>query len=130
MRIRSSNPGGRLNTIEPGHVDVHHNDRGLQLCHRQHSLFAIRRLADNLEMGIGGENRPERLPNLLHVIHEEDSDDLSSFAFHESPPCLRCRDENRVSWWKVSGHGVALPSASHPYDMLSNRWGSRGFPRA
>src|SRR6185436_16213335 len=92
MRIRSSDPGGRFNPIEPRHVDVHHHDGGLQLCYRQHGLFAIARLADNFEMGRGGEDSSERLPNLLDVIDEEDSNDLTSFAFHVSPPFL-CRDE-------------------------------------
>jgi len=88
VRIGLSNPGGRFNAIEPGHVDVHHNHRRLELCHGLKGLFAITGLADNFEMRIGGEESPERLPNLLHVIDEENADDLTSFAFHESPPFL------------------------------------------
>jgi len=83
VRIHPSNPGGRFNAIQPRHVDVHHHDSRLELCHGQHGLFTITRLADNFEMGIGGEDAPERLPHLLHVIDEEDADDLTAFAFHD-----------------------------------------------
>src|SRR4029078_1821015 len=102
MRIRPSNPCGRFNTIQSRHVDVHYHHRGLQLYHRPHGLFAITRLADNVAMEIGGEESPERLPNLRHVIDEQDSDDLSAFAFHIAPPFLKRPDASRLATQKES----------------------------
>ena len=69
MRIDPFNQGCRLDAIEPRHVDVHHDDRGLEYLDRFQCLFPITGFTDDFEVGIGGQDIPKHLPDTLNVVH-------------------------------------------------------------
>jgi hypothetical protein len=68
------NPPRGLKAVTVGHLDVHQHDVGPQAPGAGHGLLAVRRLADNLDLGIGLEDHPEAGANHRLVIGQQHTD--------------------------------------------------------
>ena len=65
---------GRLNAVEFGHRDVHHNHIRREFGRGFQSLAAIGSLADNLHVGLRFENAAESLPHHAMVVGQDNAD--------------------------------------------------------
>src|SRR5262249_37780354 len=69
----------RLEAIEVRHLHVHHDDARPQRLRHLDRVAAVRRLADDLEPGIRGEQRDEQLARGRGVFGDQDADLHSSW---------------------------------------------------
>ena len=72
-------PPRRLDPVEHRHVDVHQHDVGLELERRRDRLAAVRGLADDLDLAIVREHRPQQLARLRRVVADQQPN-------HVNPP--------------------------------------------
>src|SRR5476649_1432351 len=68
------NPPRGLESVTVGHLDVHQHDVGPQAPGAGRGLLAVRRLAENLDLGIGLEDHPEAGANHRLVIGQQHTD--------------------------------------------------------
>ena len=73
-RVAGGDPAGRGNAVELGHADVHEHDVGRQARDAVDGLVAVRRLADDLDVGVVLEHEPEARPYERLVVGDHDAD--------------------------------------------------------
>ena len=82
----------RLDAVHDGHAHVHEHDVGLQLPRECDGFGAVRRLARDLDPGLGREDHAEARAHERLVIGEQDADQRSlsygSAARTEKPPLV------------------------------------------
>ena len=82
---------GGLQAVQLGHVDVHGDEVGPQPRDHLDGLLAVRRLADDLDLGIGREDLREHLARDERVVGDEhanmllEGDHVSRFALADEP---------------------------------------------
>src|SRR5690606_19309364 len=67
-------PPRRLDPVELGHAQVHEDDVGLEVGDESHRLVAVTGLADDLQVGLGVDDRAHAGPEELLVVDEQDPD--------------------------------------------------------
>src|SRR5581483_6159273 len=86
-------PSRRLEAVEVRHPDVHQHDVGAQRPDLVDRLTAVRRLADDLDLGLGVEDHPEPGAYERLVVDEQDADhcgaSTGSCARSTKPPPAR-----------------------------------------
>ena len=65
---------GRLDAVHHGHPDVHQDHVGPSGCRELDRRAAVTRLADDLEVGLGGDQHPDSRPEQRLVVDERDPD--------------------------------------------------------
>ncbi len=87
-RLLGDDLAGGGDPVEPGHLDVHEDEVGAQLAGEPYRLLAVRRLADDLDVGGGAqdEHQPGAYGGL--VLGDEDPDRLRGWRLSSSlsPP--------------------------------------------
>ena len=76
LASRDSAPdlGGRLDAVEPGHLDVEQGDVGAVLAGGRDDLVAAADLGDHLEVGLEVEQRGQRAADQGLVVGEQEPD--------------------------------------------------------
>ena len=64
-------------------MNVHHDHRGIALSDPRESFLSVAGFAYNCDTWISREDRPQRMPDKLNVVHQQDPDDL--FTSHYRP---------------------------------------------
>jgi hypothetical protein len=66
----------RLDAVQLGHLDVHHDDVGLQLLRHGHGLGAVDGLADHLDELVGRQQRAQPSPEDGVVVGDQRADGI------------------------------------------------------
>jgi hypothetical protein len=67
-------PSGGFDAVEVGHADVHQHDVRQHPADGVDRLVAVRSLAYDVDVGLGGEDYPEAGADELLVVGDEDAD--------------------------------------------------------
>jgi hypothetical protein len=81
VRRRCHHPPGGLDPIQFRHRDIHHHDIGLQLVGELHRLAAVRRLADDLHIGLRAQYHFEALPHDGVIVNQQDANSFHALGF-------------------------------------------------
>jgi hypothetical protein len=74
-RLRGGEDGARgLDAVHDGHADVHEDDVGQGLLRHPDALDAVARLADELEVGLAGDEHADARAEERLVVDEPDAD--------------------------------------------------------
>ena len=65
---------GRLQAIQPGHVQVHGDQVGSELLRQRDGLEAVACLADDLDRGVGDQDRRQQGAGRRRIVGNEDAD--------------------------------------------------------
>ena len=65
---------GGVEPVDAGHADVHEHDVGAMLERQAHRLLAVGRLADDGDVVLRVEQRPEAAPHQRLVVGDDDGD--------------------------------------------------------
>ena len=69
---RATDVPGRLDPVHLGHVDVHEDERGVELLRQGDRLAPVGGLADELELGGPPEDGLHRRPERGLIVHDQD----------------------------------------------------------
>src|ERR1700729_2924475 len=118
------NPPRGLESVTVGHLDVHQHDVGPQAPGAGHGLLAVRRLPDNLDLGIGLEDHPEAGANHRLVIGQQHTDahstpsEVGSLTRTANPP----PDTGpAVSWPPCRAARSRMPINPRPPGLVPDR---------
>ena len=107
---------GGLQTVPPGHADVHQHHVGPELARLRHGLHPVRSLTHHLDVVLGVQDHPEPIPNQRLVVDQQDADHV--------PPSQRQPGAHQESAARgragfqlapVQGNPFAHPNQSVPF---------------
>lgn len=75
--------GGGLEAVHDGHLDVHHDDVGVQRLGLFECVDAVDGLPDDVEVGLSVDDGGERAAEQALVVDDEHADGLGGCGDHE-----------------------------------------------
>src|SRR5215470_14259158 len=115
-----ADPPGRLDAVEPGHPDVHHDHVGGSGPQQAHGGRAVAGLPDDVHIRLSVEHHPEPGPHQLLVVDEDNPD------AHAAPGCAGAVGSTAVTWNPPPGCGPACTDP--PYKAARSRIPVRPWP--
>ncbi len=66
-------PARRLDAVDVRHADVHEHDIWMEVARERDRLCSVRRLADDVDVGLGVQDHPEAAAHESLVVREQDA---------------------------------------------------------
>ncbi len=76
VRVLSLDPGGRFDAVEAGHIDIHDDHSRPKCVRHSHGFMAIRGFADDLNVGVRFQDRPQTLSHHGMIVDEKHCESL------------------------------------------------------